>query len=640
MAALAIRDGWVPGHGATSSRRSRSSRRCCRASSATAARAASSGSCRRRSGSAGSTRRSCSARRDLTRAARRVPRRGPVGSPTCGPSTAGYRVRWHRPSPAVRPRLGAPFPRPDPVLPRLGRRGPRPPRGRLHRERLVPAPRAGTGGPAPPPGHPRPGRRARGPPDPRRHAASSGSSTRPATRPGRGSSRRSTRTSAPEPLLAGLPRGLGARGSRSAGGARVAGVATDDEFSIWVVRRRRRRPPAPQARAARPPRRRVAPGTGSRPGALSADDAVVVLEVMEDGDVLHPSLRSSTPRPARRSRAARTRGWSSPAFAFSPSRATCGSRSPTSGRATGGPALWHAADRRAHRPAARPVGHRGARRLVAGRLGAAPAPLLERAPPPLPLRARDRRARARSTPSPARSPPPPSGPTAASGTAATTASTRRGCWPSARRRRCSSPTARPPRPAAPFETWWFDEPARRSGSTGSSSAPTATARTRSSCGSTAGPTRWTWTAGRRTSSPTSTPASSSRWSTTAARGLRPGVARRAHGQRRASSSSRTSSRASTTSSARGLADPARVVLAGWSWGGYVTLLGAGRHPDRCGSLIAGVPVADYVAAYEDEAPMLQALDRALFGGSPTRCPDAVTAERNPIPTSTRSRHRC
>ena len=81
--------------------------------------------------------------------------------------------------------------------------------------------------------------------------------------------------------------------------------------------------------------------------------------------------------------------------------------------------------------------------------------------------------------------------------------------------------------------------------------------------------------------------------------------------------------------ARGLADPARVVLAGWSWGGYVTLLGAGRHPDRWASLIAGVPVADYIAAYEDEAPMLQALDRALFGGSPAEVPD-LFAERNPL----------
>jgi dipeptidyl aminopeptidase/acylaminoacyl peptidase len=81
--------------------------------------------------------------------------------------------------------------------------------------------------------------------------------------------------------------------------------------------------------------------------------------------------------------------------------------------------------------------------------------------------------------------------------------------------------------------------------------------------------------------------------------------------------------------ARGAADPTRVVLAGWSWGGYITLLGAGRHPDRWRSLVAGVPVADYIAAYEDEAPMLQALDRALFGGSPDDAP-ALFEERNPL----------
>src|SRR4029079_7329585 len=80
---------------------------------------------------------------------------------------------------------------------------------------------------------------------------------------------------------------------------------------------------------------------------------------------------------------------------------------------------------------------------------------------------------------------------------------------------------------------------------------------------------------------------------------------------------------------RGLADPARVVLAGGSWGGYVTRLGIGRNPDRFVSAIGGVPVADYVAAYEDESPILQAMDRSLFGGSPSELPD-LYRERNPI----------
>jgi dienelactone hydrolase len=81
--------------------------------------------------------------------------------------------------------------------------------------------------------------------------------------------------------------------------------------------------------------------------------------------------------------------------------------------------------------------------------------------------------------------------------------------------------------------------------------------------------------------------------------------------------------------ARGLGDPARVVLAGWSWGGYVTLLGMGRHPDRWAAGIGGVPVGDYLAAYEDETPSLRAMDRTLLGGTPDEVPDLLR-ERNPI----------
>jgi dipeptidyl aminopeptidase/acylaminoacyl peptidase len=73
--------------------------------------------------------------------------------------------------------------------------------------------------------------------------------------------------------------------------------------------------------------------------------------------------------------------------------------------------------------------------------------------------------------------------------------------------------------------------------------------------------------------------------------------------------------------AGGLADPARLVLTGGSWGGYLTLLGLGTQPDQWTVGVAGVPVADYVAAYEDEMEGLQAFDRALFGGSPEEVPD-------------------
>jgi len=73
--------------------------------------------------------------------------------------------------------------------------------------------------------------------------------------------------------------------------------------------------------------------------------------------------------------------------------------------------------------------------------------------------------------------------------------------------------------------------------------------------------------------------------------------------------------------ADGIADPARCVLAGASWGGYLTLLGLGTQPEAWAAGIAGVPVADYVAAYEDEMEPLRAFDRSLFGGSPAELPE-------------------
>ncbi|NEM06046.1 prolyl oligopeptidase family serine peptidase [Geodermatophilus normandii] len=68
--------------------------------------------------------------------------------------------------------------------------------------------------------------------------------------------------------------------------------------------------------------------------------------------------------------------------------------------------------------------------------------------------------------------------------------------------------------------------------------------------------------------------------------------------------------------AEGFLDPARAVLTGGSWGGFLTLLGLGTQPERWAAGIAEVPVADYLAAYEDEMEGLRAYDRALFGGSP------------------------
>jgi acetyl esterase/lipase len=72
---------------------------------------------------------------------------------------------------------------------------------------------------------------------------------------------------------------------------------------------------------------------------------------------------------------------------------------------------------------------------------------------------------------------------------------------------------------------------------------------------------------------------------------------------------------------QGIADPARVVISGASWGGYLALLAVGTQPDLWTAAVAAVPVADYVAAYEDEMEPLKAFDASLFGGSPEQVPD-------------------
>ena len=81
--------------------------------------------------------------------------------------------------------------------------------------------------------------------------------------------------------------------------------------------------------------------------------------------------------------------------------------------------------------------------------------------------------------------------------------------------------------------------------------------------------------------------------------------------------------------AEGVVDPAQSVISGYSWGGYLALLALGTQPERWAVGVAGVPVADYEAAYADEMEQLRAYDRALFGGSPAEVP-AAYRDSSPI----------
>lgn len=70
-----------------------------------------------------------------------------------------------------------------------------------------------------------------------------------------------------------------------------------------------------------------------------------------------------------------------------------------------------------------------------------------------------------------------------------------------------------------------------------------------------------------------------------------------------------------------IADPARLVLAGWSWGGYLTLLALGTQPRDWALGLAGAPVADCASAHHQARDEIKALDRSLFGGTPEQVPE-------------------
>jgi dipeptidyl aminopeptidase/acylaminoacyl peptidase len=79
----------------------------------------------------------------------------------------------------------------------------------------------------------------------------------------------------------------------------------------------------------------------------------------------------------------------------------------------------------------------------------------------------------------------------------------------------------------------------------------------------------------------------------------------------------------------GVIDPRQVAIAGASFGGYLALLAIGLHPDDYVAAVAESPIADYIAAYEEEPEHLRRLDRALLGGSPDERRRAWE-EANPI----------
>ncbi len=71
---------------------------------------------------------------------------------------------------------------------------------------------------------------------------------------------------------------------------------------------------------------------------------------------------------------------------------------------------------------------------------------------------------------------------------------------------------------------------------------------------------------------------------------------------------------------QGIAHPQQIVLLGWSYNAFVTLLAAGQHPDLWVGIIAGNILSDWILEYEVGSD--QALVRELFDGSADEKRDA------------------
>jgi dipeptidyl aminopeptidase/acylaminoacyl peptidase len=70
----------------------------------------------------------------------------------------------------------------------------------------------------------------------------------------------------------------------------------------------------------------------------------------------------------------------------------------------------------------------------------------------------------------------------------------------------------------------------------------------------------------------------------------------------------------------GIARPHQILLAGGSYGGYLTLMGLGLRPDLWAGGMAGVPVTDWKLLYED-SPATRAYAAALLQGTPEDRPE-------------------
>ena len=80
---------------------------------------------------------------------------------------------------------------------------------------------------------------------------------------------------------------------------------------------------------------------------------------------------------------------------------------------------------------------------------------------------------------------------------------------------------------------------------------------------------------------------------------------------------------------QGIADPDKVFLSGFSYGGFLTLQGLSLYPDLWVGGIARAAITDWAVQYEDSSDMLRGYLRAFFSGTPQENPEQY-AKSSPI----------
>ena len=79
----------------------------------------------------------------------------------------------------------------------------------------------------------------------------------------------------------------------------------------------------------------------------------------------------------------------------------------------------------------------------------------------------------------------------------------------------------------------------------------------------------------------------------------------------------------------GIADPRRIVVEGWSYGGYLTLMALSRRPDVWAGGICGVGIADMTGMVEEATEFIVQMITQLHGGPPSEVPERYR-ESSPI----------